>query len=76
MAAAWKTYTPDGRELEVEHENGAWVATCAGQRGVGATAQEAITAAVGRETASIGTAAPTIEAWVAAHAAQLEAEAG
>jgi len=76
VAAAWKTYTPDGRELEVEHETGTWVATCAGKRGIGATAHEAIMAAVGREDASIGTGEPAIQAWIATHAAQLEAEAG
>ena len=74
--AAWKTYTPDGRVLEVEHTNGAWTAVCSGARGVGLTAHEAITAALGSEEATIGSEEHTIEAWVAAHAAQLEAEAG
>ena len=74
--ATWKTYTPDGRALEVEHASGEWTAVCAGARGVGPTAREAITAALGREEAAIGTEERTIEAWVAAHAAQLEAEAG
>jgi hypothetical protein len=72
----WKTYTPDGRMLEVEHEAGEWVAVCDGVRGAGQSAHEAITAAVEGRQASIGTRAPTIEAWVAAHAAQLEAEVG
>ena len=74
--ATWKTYTPDGRTLEVEHANGVWTAVCAGARGVGPTAHEAITAALGTEEATIGSKEHTIEAWVAAHAAQLEAEAG
>ena len=70
------TYTPDGRELAVEHEHGRWVATCDGNRCEGATAQEAITAAIGHADASIGTAEPAMDAWIATHAAQLEAEAG
>jgi hypothetical protein len=74
--AAWKTYTPDGRVLEVEHANGEWTAVCAGARGAGSTAKEAITAALGSKGATIGNEEHTIEAWVAAHAAQLEAEAG
>jgi hypothetical protein len=69
------TYTPDGRELAVEHEGGRWTATCDGNRCEGATAREAITAAIGHEDASIGTSEPMIAAWVASHAAQLEAEA-
>lgn len=76
MGDSWRTYTPDGRTLEVQHGAGEWVAVCDGVRGAGKTAHEAITAAVGSEQASIGTREPTIEAWVAAHAAQLEAEAG
>ena len=62
--------------LEVEHEAGAWVARCGGVEGRGATAHEAIAAAVGRDEPRIGTSEPRIEAWVAAHAAQLESEAG
>ena len=69
------TYTPDGRELAVEHEDGRWTATCDGNPVRGATALEAISAAVGHEDASIGTSEPMIAAWVAAHAAQLESEA-
>ena len=75
MAAAWQTYTPDGRELAVEHEDGCWTATCDGNQCEGATALEAIAAAVGHEDASIGTSEPMIAAWVASHAAQLETEA-
>ncbi len=74
MRAEWKTYTPDGRELAVVHEDGLWAATCAGNRSEGATAHAAIAGAVGHKEASIGTAEPTIAAWVAAHAARLEAE--
>jgi len=76
VAAAWRTYTPDGRELAVEHEGGRWTASCNGNHSDGATALEAIAAAVGHEDASIGTSEPQIAAWVASHAARLEAEAG
>jgi len=73
---AWKTYTPDGRTLEVEYADGEWIALCSGKRAVGSNAREAISAALGPEAASIGTAEPAIQAWVEAHAARLEAEAG
>jgi hypothetical protein len=73
---AWRTYTPDGRVLEVEHANGEWVARCGGARGVGATALEAIRAAVARKQASIGSADPSLESWLTEHAARLESEAG
>jgi hypothetical protein len=69
------TYTPDGRELSVEHEDGRWTATCDGNKSKGATALEAISEAVGHDDASIGTLEPIIAAWVVSHAAQLESEA-
>jgi hypothetical protein len=72
---AWRTYTPDGRMLEVEYAAGEWVAHCAGARGVGSTALEAIRAAVGTDQASIGRDEPTMESWVTEHAEQLESEA-
>jgi hypothetical protein len=75
VAAAWRTYTPDGRELGDEHEGGRWTATCDGNHVEGASALEAISAAVGHEDASIGTSEPMIAAWIASHAAQLESEA-
>jgi hypothetical protein len=70
----WRTYTPDGRMLEVEHEGGAWAATCDGVRGTGSTAHAAISEALGPETRSIGTGAVELSEWVDAHAAQLQAE--
>ena len=73
---AWRTYTPDGRVLEVEHAEGEWIARCAGARGVGTSALEAIRAAVGGGPASIGSAQPTLDSWVIEHAARLESEAG
>jgi hypothetical protein len=73
---AWRTYTPDGRMLEVEYAGGEWVARCAGVRGVGTSALEAITAAVGGEPESIARSHPALESWVIEHAEQLESEAG
>jgi hypothetical protein len=73
---AWRTYTPDGRTLEVEYAAGEWIAHCGGSRAAGPSALEAISAAVGTEEATIGGSEPSLQAWVEAHAAQLEAEAG
>ena len=73
--ASWRTYAPDGRVLEVEHSDGEWSAACEGARATGSSAHEAIAGALGTEEAGIGVADSSIEAWVAAHAAQLEAEA-
>jgi len=72
---AWRTYTPDGRILEVEYAAGEWIARCGGIRAVRSSALEAIRAAIGTEEASIGTSEPALGAWVAEHAARLEAEA-
>ena len=72
---AWRTYTPDGRMLEVEYLAGEWVAHCGGTRAVGASALEAITDALGTAQASIAPAEPSLGAWVAEHAARLESEA-
>jgi hypothetical protein len=76
VAAAWRTYTPDGRELAVEYEGVRWTATCDGHKGEGATALEAISAAVGHEQASIGNLELRLAAWIRAEAAQLESEVG
>lgn len=71
---SWKTYTPDGRMLAVECAEGSWTAVCEGAVGTGTSALEAITGAVGSRGASIGATESTTEAWIAAQAAQLEAE--
>jgi hypothetical protein len=73
--SAWRTYTPDGRMLDVEYAAGEWIAHCGGTRAIGTSALEAISEAVGTAEASIGTAEPSLEAWVREHAARLEAEA-
>ena len=73
---AWKTYTPDGRMLEVEYADGKWLASCAGTRGSGSSARDAITTALASGGATIGEGPGVIAAWVAEHAARLEEEAG
>jgi hypothetical protein len=72
----WRTYTPDGRMLEVEHAGGQWVARCGSTRADGSSALEAITAAVDSESDSIGSSGSSLGAWLADHAARLESEAG
>jgi hypothetical protein len=74
VAVAWRTYTPDGRDLAVEYEDGRWTATCDGNDYKATSALEAISAAIGHEDASIGTSEPMITAWVTSHAIQLESE--
>ena len=73
---AWRTYTPDGRMLEVEFEAGEWIAHCSGVRAVAPSALEAISEAVGIGEASIGRGGPALESWVAERAERLESEAG
>jgi hypothetical protein len=74
VVVAWRTYTPDGRELGVEYEDGRWAATCDGNHYEAATALEAVSAAIGHDDASIGTSEPMVAAWIASHAIQLESE--
>jgi len=71
----WRTYTPDGRMLEVEHDGLEWVARCDGARGAGTSAREAITEALGSDGISIAPSEPDLEAWIAEQAARIEAEA-
>ena len=74
MTVAWRTYTPDGRELAVKYEDGRWTATCDSNHCEAATALEAISAAIGHDDASIGTSEPMVATWIASHAIQLESE--
>jgi hypothetical protein len=62
--------------LEVEHAGGEWVARCAGVRGAGPSALEAISTAVGGGPESIVRSDSALHAWVAEHAGRLELEAG
>ena len=70
----WRTYTPDGRTLEVEYANGTWLASCESGRGVGETAAEAIRRSLGEATTQIGASHATMDDWVVQQAAQLELE--
>jgi hypothetical protein len=70
----WRTYTPDGRTLEVKYENGTWVAFCGGGEGSGKSAAEAITRSLGEAIRPIGTASAGLDEWVVQQAALLERE--
>ena len=70
----WRTYTPDGRTLDVEYADGTWHAFCDSGRGVGETAAEAITRSLGETITPIGVSAGTLDDWVLHQAAQLEHE--
>jgi hypothetical protein len=71
---AWRTYTPDGRTLEVEYADGIWRAACDGGQGVGETAAEAIVRSLGDAITPIGASSHTLDDWVVQQAAQLELE--
>jgi hypothetical protein len=71
----WRTYTPDGRMLEVEHTAGEWTARCGGRRAVAATALEALSEAVGSDRTAIGSSGSGVATWLSAQAAKLEDEA-
>jgi hypothetical protein len=71
---AWRTYTPDGRTLDVDYEDGTWVASCEDGQGSGKTAAEAISRSLGEAMTPIGTSARTLDEWVVQQAALLEGE--
>jgi hypothetical protein len=71
---AWRTYTPDGRALEVECADGTWVATCEGGKGVGTTAGEALERALVHGATPIGSARGSLAAWIREQSARLERE--
>src|SRR3954469_23747266 len=71
----WRTYTPDGRTLNVDYEDGTWLASCDDGRGVGKTAAEAITQSLTVATVTvIGASSPRLDEWVVQQAARLELE--
>ena len=70
----WRTYTPDGRTLDVDYEDGTWVASCDDGQGVGKTAAEAITQSLGEAITPIGSSPAILDEWVVQQAAQLELE--
>lgn len=72
---AWRTYTPDGRTLDVEFTDGRWIATCEGGHGVGATAAEALTRALDDEVGmSSLDPSSTLDSWIKEQATRLERE--
>jgi len=73
-AVAWRTYTPDGRALEVEFADGTWTAACEGERGVGSSAAEAIRGALDHGATALGASRAGLAAWIAEQAARLERE--
>jgi hypothetical protein len=71
---AWRTYTPDGRMLEIEYADGAWHASCDGSHAVGETAAEAITRSLGEAVTPIGFPSSSLDAWIAEQSERLERE--
>jgi hypothetical protein len=70
----WRTYTPDGRTLDVDYENGTWIASCEDGQGRGKTAAEAIAQSLGEAMTPIGTSARILDDWVVQQATLLEHE--
>ncbi len=74
---AWRTYTPDGRTLDVEFTKGTWIATCEGGHGVGASAAEALSRALDDEVGmSSLDPSSALNAWIKEQASRLERECG
>jgi hypothetical protein len=72
---AWRTYTPDGRTLDVEFADGNWIATCEGGRGIGTSAAEALARALDDEEGVTALESSTaLNDWIEEQAAQLERE--
>lgn len=72
---AWMTYTPDGRQLDIELADGTWTATCGGVTTAAARAAEAIAAAVIDDTPAIGRNDFGLRVWIETQAMRLESEA-
>jgi hypothetical protein len=70
----WRTYTPDGRALDVDFTDGTWIATCADGHGVGTTAAEALTRALDADDTAGTIGEISLEAWIAEQATILEEE--
>ena len=71
----WRTYTPDGRTLEIDHTDGTWVASCDGVLRTGASPAEAMHAALSEEPRAIGSSRSALAAWIQEQASTLEREA-
>jgi hypothetical protein len=72
----WRTYTPDGRTLDVEYADGTWHASCDSHQAEGTTAAEAIERSLGEPATPIGSSRTVLDEWVAQQAALLEFELG
>ncbi len=72
---AWMTYTPDGRQLDIEVAGGTWTATCDGVTGEATSAAEAIAAAIIDDTPAIGRNDFGLRVWIETQATRLETEA-
>ena len=71
----WRTYTPDGRTLEVDRlDDGLWIAVCESGTATGTTPQEAMREALGMEP-TLGGSNSALAAWIAERAAQYEPRA-
>jgi hypothetical protein len=70
----WRTYTPDGRTLDVEYDDGTWVASCDDGQGVGKTAAEAIARSLSEAITPIGASPAILDEWVVQQGARLEHE--
>ena len=73
-AMPWRTYTPDGRTLDVDYADGTWVASSDDGRGVGKTAAEAIYRSLREAATPIGSSPAILDRWVVQQAARLELE--
>jgi hypothetical protein len=70
----WRTYTPDGRTLEVERQDdGVWLAACESGTATATTPAEAMREALGSEP-TIGAAPRALDAWIEQRADQYERE--
>jgi hypothetical protein len=71
---SWRTYTPDGRTLEVDRlSDGIWIAACESGTATAPTPGDAIREALGPEQ-EIGGSPEVLAMWIAAQAAQYERE--
>jgi hypothetical protein len=70
----WRTYTPDGRTLDVTYKDGVWTAECDRGRGEADTAAAALRSALQEDAAPLGSGAIGLRGWIEEQAAQLERE--
>jgi hypothetical protein len=75
MVMRWRTYTPDGRMLEIDHADGEWIAKCEGASASASTASAALHEALRESASPIGSSAYVLAAWIEEQASSLEREA-